>query len=180
MTRFTPSRNYLAAGLVAGAFSLLSGYLAWQWAPSWICAALFLLTALVLLLLAFSPIIEITDKHLKIGHRTVEWVAIRRIDHTGWVTPLVLKLTLANGKTVWLVYPADLDSAQILLQMLYRFATGALIDGKANSEGGREGSQKLAAPRFPVLSREDEDEVERLYQRLRTVGHLDQKSPDEK
>ena len=180
MTRFTPSRNYLAAGLVAAAFSLLSGYLAWQWPPSWICAALFVLTAAALLLLAFSPTIEITDKHLKIGPRVVEWVAIRRIDHTGWVTPLVIKLTLASGKSIWLVYPGELDSAQILMQMLYRFATGALIDGRANDQSTRAGSKKLAAPKFQVLSREDEDEVERLYQRLRTVGHLDQKSPDEK
>jgi hypothetical protein len=36
-------------------------------------------------------------------------------------------------------------------------------------------------PRFRVLRPEDEAEVERLYQRLKTVGNLDQKnSSDEK
>jgi hypothetical protein len=180
MTRFTPSKNYLAAGLLAAAFALLSGYLALQWPSGWICAALFLLTASFLLLLAFSPIIEFTEKHLRIGHRAVDWAAIRGIDHTGWITPLVLKLTLANGKSLWLVYPGDLESAQVLLQMLFRFASGALIDGQPNAESARHMAQKAARPAFQVVSREDEDEVERLFQRLRTVGHLDQKSPEEK
>lgn len=179
MTQFAPSKNYLTAGLVAAAFALFSGYLALQWPPSWICAVAFLLTASFLLILAFSPVIEITDKHLKIGHRAIEWVAIRRIDHTGWVTPLVLRLTLASGKSVWLVFPSDLDTAQILLQMLYRFSTGALVDGRANSKRIRSEAKKVA-PKFQIVSPEDEDEVERLYLRLRTVGHLDQKSPEEK
>jgi hypothetical protein len=171
----------LAAGLVAASFGLLSGYLALQWPPSWICALVFFLTAAFLLMLAFSPVIEITGKHLKIGRRAIDWTAIRRIDHTGWVTPLVLRLTLANGRNTWLVFPSDLDTAQLLLQMLYRSATGALIDGQANSSHtGEDVGHAAAAPKFQIVSREDEDEVERLFQRLRTVGHLDQKSPDEK
>ena len=37
------------------------------------------------------------------------------------------------------------------------------------------------APRYRILRPEDEAEVERLYQRLKTVGNLDQKnSTDEK
>jgi hypothetical protein len=34
--------------------------------------------------------------------------------------------------------------------------------------------------RYPVLSSEDEEEVERLFQRLKSVGHLESKSSDEK
>jgi hypothetical protein len=39
----------------------------------------------------------------------------------------------------------------------------------------------MPSPRYPLLRPEDEAEVERLYQRLKAVGHLDPKnSPDEK
>jgi len=34
--------------------------------------------------------------------------------------------------------------------------------------------------RYPVLRSEDEEEVERLFQRLKSVGHLESKSSDEK
>ena len=36
------------------------------------------------------------------------------------------------------------------------------------------------APRYRILRPEDEAEVERLYQRLKAVGNLDQKNSDEK
>ena len=41
--------------------------------------------------------------------------------------------------------------------------------------------RQLPSPRYRVLRPEDEMEIERLYQRLKTVGHLDPKnSSDEK
>ena len=41
--------------------------------------------------------------------------------------------------------------------------------------------KQAALPRYRILRPEDEAEVERLYQRLKTVGNLDQKnSTDEK
>ena len=41
--------------------------------------------------------------------------------------------------------------------------------------------QPAPLPRYRILRPEDEAEVERLYQRLKTVGNLDQKnSTDEK
>ena len=43
------------------------------------------------------------------------------------------------------------------------------------------GERKQAPPpRYRILRPEDEAEVERLYQRLKTVGNLDQKNTDEK
>jgi len=35
----------------------------------------------------------------------------------------------------------------------------------------------LPGPRYPLLSEADEADAERLYQRLKTVGHLDPKPP---
>jgi len=49
------------------------------------------------------------------------------------------------------------------------------------ASGGNERKQTQAvAPRYRILRPEDEAEVERLYQRLKTVGNLDQKTSDEK
>ena len=39
----------------------------------------------------------------------------------------------------------------------------------------------VPAPRYPLLLPEDEAEVERMFQRLKSVGHFDQKtSPEDK
>jgi hypothetical protein len=40
--------------------------------------------------------------------------------------------------------------------------------------------RQLPSPRYQLLRPEDEAEVERLFQRLKTVGHLDPKASDEK
>jgi hypothetical protein len=86
-----------------------------------------------------------------------------------------------------LVYPGDLDSCNSLLRHLRRLSRDALIDGipyrqywgELLSAGGER--KQAPAPRYRILRPEDEAEVERLYQRLKAVGHLDQKnSTDEK
>jgi hypothetical protein len=175
MTRFTPSRSYLVLGLVALAAAGASVWFALQWMPSWFAVALFTLTALALLLLAFRPAIRITDSCLRLGNQDVPWVAIRRIEHRGWLTPLIVRLTLSDDSQVWVVYPGDPDASQTLLQFLYRFADHAAVGLGSNSN-----AVPMPPPKYPVLRPEDEEEVERLYHRLRSVGHLDPKSNDEK
>jgi hypothetical protein len=66
---------------------------------------------------------------------------------------------------------------------LRRFSTDALIDGIPYRQywgellaPGAERRQIQPPPRYKVLRPEDEAEVERLYQRLKTVGNLDQKN----
>jgi hypothetical protein len=182
MTRFTPSRNYLGAALVALAFSGFSGWFALEWPPSWIPACLFALTGFALLALACWPAIEVTDQSLFLGSREVPWTTIRRIDHTGLVAPLLVRLTLAGGRRLWLLYPGNQDAAQTLLHFLCRFAEDALVDGEENPLNRSEtagSAHKLPSPKYPILRAEDEEEVERLYHRLRKVGHLDTKSNDE-
>jgi hypothetical protein len=174
MTRFTPSRSYLVFGLLAAAAAVASVWFALQWRPSWFAVALFALTALALLLLAFRPPIRITDASLKLGNQDVAWSTIRRIEHRGWMTPLVVRLTLYDQSHVWVVYPGDSESSQTLLQFLYRFSDQSAA-GIANAA-----TAQLKAPHYPLLRPEDEEDVERLYHRLRSVGHLDPKSSDEK
>ena len=187
MTRYLPARHYISFGVVA---FLLAGFSAWlgiEWAPAFVPAVLFLLSAASLLILAFRPGIEIHESYLAIGKRLIPWMDIRRLDRTGWVSPLIVRLTLFDDTKLILIYPGDLDACNSLLRNLRRLSRDALIDGIPYRQYWGEvlapaaSRKQLPAPRYKLLRPEDEAEVERLYQRLKTVGHLDQKnSTDEK
>jgi hypothetical protein len=187
MTRYSPARHYLWFGITAVVLAAMAGRLGWDWAPAFIPAGLFLLTAAGLLAMAFRPVIEVNEAYLSIGKRNIPWMDIRRLDRTGWISPLILHLTLYDDTRILLIYPGDLDSCNSLLRHLRRLATDALIDGIPYRQywgellsPGPERRQMQSPPRYKVLRPEDEAEVERLYQRLKTVGNLDQKSTDEK
>jgi hypothetical protein len=112
---------------------------------------------------------------------------IRRLDRTGWVSPLVVRITLFDDSRQVLLYPGDLDACNALLRHLRRSSRDALIDGVPYRQYWGEvlapvaESARALPPRYRILRAEDEAEVERLYQRLKTVGNLDQKnSADEK
>ncbi|HYP14519.1 MAG TPA: hypothetical protein VEQ63_11395 [Bryobacteraceae bacterium] len=185
MTCYSPSRHYLSAGFIAVGLAGFSGWVALQWPPAWIAAVLFLASAAILLGLALQPAIEIYEHHLAVGRRIVPWSDIRRLDRTSWVAPLVVHLTLSGDQTMFLVYPGDRDAGKSLLRHLRRCAKEALIDGIPYRQfwgevlpAGNERRQ-LPSPKYQLLRPDDEAEVERLFQRLKTVGHLDPKS-DEK
>jgi hypothetical protein len=187
MTRYVAARHYLTFGLVAIALAGFSGWLGMDWAPAFIPAVLFLLTSFLLLAMRFRPAIEIHEGYLSIGKRVVPWMDIRRLDRTGWISPLVVRITLFDDSRLTLVYPGDLDSCNSLLRHLRRLSRDALIDGvpyrqywgEVLAPGGGD-RKNVPPPRYRLLRPEDEAEVERLYQRLKTVGNLDQKNTDEK
>jgi hypothetical protein len=85
-----------------------------------------------------------------------------------------------------LVYPGDPDSSNSLLRHLRRFSRDALIEGVPYRQfwgevPSKAKDRKQAAPqRYPLLLPEDEADIERMFQRLKTVGHIDQKSSDDK
>jgi hypothetical protein len=152
-------------------------------------AALFLLSAVFLLLMAFLPAVALHEGYLSLGRRIIPWMDIRRVDRPfSWVSPLIVRLTLFDDSRVFLVYSGDLDSCNSLLRNLRRLSRDALIDGKPYRQFFGEAlappperKQPPPPPRYRILRPEDEAEVERLYQRLKTVGNLDQKSgSDEK
>ena len=187
MTRYLPARHYLSFGTVALVLAIFSGWLGLDWTPAFIPALLFLLSATLMFLLAIRPPIEIHEGYLVIGKRVIPWMDIRRLDRTGWVSPLIVRITLFDDSKVILIYPGDLESCNTLLRHLRRLSRDAMIDGvpyrqywgEVLAAGGDR--KQLPAPRYKILRPEDEAEVERLYQRLKTVGHLDQKkSTDEK
>jgi hypothetical protein len=190
MTRYLPARHYRWFGISAVALSGLCAWMGTELPIAYVPAALFLLTAGVLFAMAFRPTIEIHEGYVSIGGRVIPWMDIRRLDRTGWISPLIIRVTLFDDSRVLLVYPGDLDSCNSLLRHLRRLSRDALIDGIPYRQywgevlsPGNERKQQQAAPlpRYRILRPEDEAEVERLYQRLKTVGNLDQKnSTDEK
>lgn len=185
--RYTPSRQYLTAGLVAAALAVISAVFATEWIIALVGAILFLLSAVAVMLLAFRPPIEIQEHFVVIGQRTIPWMDVKRVDRTGWISPLAVFLTLVNDERVLVIYPGDLDSANSLLRHLRRGSREALIDGIPWMEFWGEtiapvAEKKASVPvKIQLLRSEDEAEVERLFQVLKTVGHFDTHQPsDEK
>lgn len=154
------------------------------WTPARIAAILFTLPAIALLIVACRPAIEIRETHLQIGRREIPWTQIRRLDQTGWNVPLVVYLTLAGDQRVLVLYPGDVDSSASLLRYMRRYAREALLDGVPYrqfwGEPPANERRQIAPPRYPLLRPEDEDEVERLFQRLKSVGHLERGNSEEK
>ena len=189
MTRYQPAPYYLWSGAVAVVFAGLSGWMGWHRPVVLLPAALFLLSAVFLLLMAFRPAVALYEGYLSLGRRIIPWMDIRRVDRmVSWVSPLVVRLTLFDDSRVFVVYSGDLDACNSLLRNLRRLSRDALIDGKPYRQffgevlaPTPERKQTPPPPRYRILRPEDEAEVERLYQRLKTVGNLDQKSgSDEK
>lgn len=159
-----------------------SGWWAAHWTLAIVPAVLFLFSAAAVLLLASQPAVELRQDALHIGKRVIPWSQIRSLDRTGWISPLVVHITLRDSSRILLIYPGDLDSANSLLRGLRRSAREALIDGVPHRQFWNEPASPAAqpdaapAPKYQLMLPEDEAEVERLFQRLKTVGHLDPKN----
>jgi hypothetical protein len=189
MTRYVPAQHYRWFGISAVALAGLCAWLGTELRVAYVPAGLFLLTAGLLFVLAFRPAIEVHEGYVSVGGRIIPWMDIRRLDRTGWISPLIIRITLFDDSRLLLVYPGDLDSCNSLLRHLRRLSRDALIDGipyrqywgEVLAPASERKQQPPPLPRYRILRPEDEAEVERLYQRLKTVGNLDQKnSTDEK
>jgi hypothetical protein len=179
MSRYVPARHYISFGIVALLLAGFSGLLAWSWPQAVVPAALFALVSTTLLWLAARPAVKTFDSHMEVGKMLVPWQDIRRVDRTGWISPLALKLTFFDDETMLLIYPGEVECCKHLLRTIRQMSTSALIDGIPYRQYwgeivGPGDSKQMSAPRFRVLRPEDEEEVERLYFLLKTVGHIDE------
>jgi len=179
MTRYTPSRLFLWTGLIALVLGGFCGGYAMFSASAIVPAVLFLGSAGLLLWLALQPAIGIGADSLWIGKRRIPWKNIARVDRACWISPLVVRLVLDDGASVLLVFAGESEVACRLLRHLRRSARYALIDGIPYRQfwgepaSAADDSCRLSSPRYRLLRKEDEEDVERMYQQLRTVGCLD-------
>ncbi|MEQ1883835.1 MAG: hypothetical protein ABL967_02160 [Bryobacteraceae bacterium] len=203
LARYTPSRRFLSVTLFAFAGTLFSAWVGLSWWPSWIPAALFLLTTIGLAIITIRPVIEIHETHIAIGRRVISWNDVRAVDQTSWAMPLIMHLTLVDGQRVLVLYPGDHDGSKSLCRHIQRLSRRAFIQGvpyrqfwgesaaslerEAREREAKEleakRQQKMQEPaptRYPVLRSEDEDEVERMFQRLKATGKVDARSSEEK
>jgi hypothetical protein len=186
MTRYLPARHYITFGITALALGMISAWVGVaSWALAFIPAGIFVAIAIALLVLALRPAIDVQDAYLSIGKTCIPWMDIRRIDRTKWHSPLIVRMTLYDDSRITLIYPGDIESCKSLLRTLRRMAHDALIDGIPYRQYWGEvlapaaERKQLSSPRYRLLLPEDEAEVERLYQLLKTVGHLDPKNTGE-
>lgn len=177
--RFAPARTYLTAAAVALGLAVFSGWCAYRWLPAAVPAVLFVASAGGVLWLGLRPTIEVTEEFLKTGNRAVAWRDVRRVDQTGWISPMVVDLTLADQTRLRLIYPGETEESNRLLRLIQQRASAALINGVPYRQifgepaGQETPAAKLSSPRYRLLTEDDEAEVERLYQKLRAAGRLD-------
>jgi len=196
LARYRPSRRYILFAVLAIIGTAFSAWTGLRWPSTWIAAGLFGITSVALIGLLWQPEIEIHETHLQLGRRIILWSEIRRLDQTGWIAPLAVALTLPNDRRVFLLYAGDLDSSNSLLRHLRRYSRNALLDGIPYRQAWGElaqtpdspktlestpGSERRLPPAVhrPLLRPEEEEEIERMFQRLKAVGRLDQRGSDE-
>lgn len=181
---FVPSRLYARVGWLALAGSILSVLCGlrehWAFIPGALCAA----TAIGLFWLSLRPAIRIGHTQFNVGERAIAWREVREINASKLVSPLVLKLKLTNARTKTLIFPGEPERIAKLMFQLRRHSTLASFDGVAyrdywtwNNVKEQTGDSRDTGP-VRMLSRDDEEEIERMFRRLKQAGRLDSKSKD--
>jgi hypothetical protein len=176
---YQPSRLYLRMGWAAiggSAVCALCGLRApLALVPGVLCA----FTAVLLFWLSARPAIHVAESQVNIGERAIAWPEIREINSSRFVSPLIVKLRLTNARTKVLVYPGTPEHIARLLFQLRKNATSASFDGVAHRDywtwsaiKEMSGDDSLGTP-VRMVSQDEEEEVERMYQKLRGAGSLD-------
>jgi len=191
---FLPSRQYARVGWAALAGSLVCVMCGFGAPLAFIPALLCATTAAAIFWLAARPPIRVGETQFNVGERSIAWREVRavnrsRFNNSGFVSPLILHLKLTNARYKFLIYPGDPDRVERLLQVLRKNSQMASFDGvpyrdfwmwnEPVGEDERPALPSPAAPPVHLFSREDEDEIERLYQKLKTVGRLDSRSSND-
>ena len=182
MNRYRPAPQHIPASLVATALSVFSTWCGMSWPLAFIPAGIFVGWAVILYYFATRPVIEIRESGFSIGTEAFDWHHVARLDSTAWSSPLVLILTLRNSRRIRVIYPGDVESASKLLRQVRRMSRDAVIDGLPYHEYwgdvpfARAEPEKMTSPKYQLLRSEDEEEIDRLFQRLKAAGHLDSKT----
>jgi hypothetical protein len=182
---FIPSRLYARVGWAALAGSLVCVLCGFRAPLAFIPGVLCALTSAGLFWLASRPPIEVGDTQFQIGERVIAWREVREINRSRFLSPLVIKLKLTNSRRKLLVFPGEPARIERLMFQLRKNSQFATFDGVAYRDywtwlslsGARGDTSTLDQP-VRMLSAEEEEEIERLYQKLKSVGRLDSRGTD--
>lgn len=182
---FVPSRLYARVGWAALAGSLVCVLCGFRAPLAFIPGVLCALTSAGLFWLASRPPIEVGDTQFQIGERVIAWREVREINRSRFLSPLVIKLKLTNSRRKLLVFPGEPARIERLMFQLRKNSQFATFDGVAYRDywtwlslsGARGDTSTLDQP-VRMLSAEEEEEIERLYQKLKSVGRLDSRGTD--
>lgn len=182
---YEPSRLYARVGWVAVAGSAACVLCGLRAPLAFIPAVLCALTAGALCWLSTRPAIRIGEAQFNIGERAIAWREVREINSSRFVSPLILILKLTNSRRKVLIFPGEPERIARLMYQLRRNSHLAMFDGVAYRDywtwttlTGLNGESQTMEQPVRMLSSEDEDEIERLYQKLKTVGRLDSRGSD--
>jgi hypothetical protein len=184
---YLPSRLYPRIGWAALAGSLICALCGLRaplaFIPGFLCA----LTAAVLFWLWKRPPVRLGETQFNIGERAIAWREVRQINTPRFVSPLILDLKLTNSRHKLMIYPGEPERVEKLMWQLRKNSFLATFDGVSYRDywawaAVAQSRGETSAPEQPVrmLSSEEEDEIERMYQKLKTVGRLDSRTSDSK
>jgi hypothetical protein len=176
---YRPWRLYAVCAWVALAGTLVSAVFGFFSSFAFIPAILLAITTVFLSWLTLRPPISVYASQLNIGKRAIAWQEIRSISQT-MTSPLILKFRLTNNRTQVLVFPGDHDRIVNLATHIRNRSFLATFDGIPYQDyhlwsnlSDAEAEQLGLEHPAPMISEEDSQEIERLYQKLKSVGHLD-------
>lgn len=183
---YKPWPLYIRAGWAAMAGCAISCVCGYFSHLAFLPAGLLGLSAAILFWFALRPPISLFATQFTVGKRAIAWQEIRAIDHA-LTSPLVLRLRLTNRRRKLLVFPGHPTRILKLVAHMRSRSFNASFDGIAYQDyhlwsklTDAEAEQLGLEQPVAMISNEDEQEVERLYQKLKSVGHLDSSpSPDD-
>jgi hypothetical protein len=181
---YQPSRLYARAGWAALAGSLVCVLCGLRAPLALIPGCLCALTGAGLFWLASRPAIHVSVSQFSVGERAIAWREIREINSTV-ASPLVLRIKLTNARKRLLIFPGEPEKIARLMYQLRKNSYLATFDGVAyrdywtwSSMSEGDADRPLLDHPVRMLSSDDEDEIERMFQKLKSVGRLDSRSDD--
>lgn len=182
---YQPSRLFVRVGWAASAGSVVCGLCGLRSPFAFIPGILCVVTAVVCFWLAGRPILRVTSSQLTIGERAIAWREIREIN--GVInSPMIVRVRLTNARKRVLVYPGTPEQIARLSYLLRKHSYLASFDGVGYRDYwtwfsvlGSQADETSSENPVRMVSREDELDVERLYQKLKGMRREDAHSSDD-
>ncbi len=165
----------LFAGLGGLALAAVSASISLTFPAAWVATGALALSGLIAVAMGLIPGVEVGDTHLAQRRTRIPWTDIYQVRRLA-TTPLIMRLTLATREETLVIHCGSRVARESLLHDIRLMSRGAVIDGVSYREFWGLGAEEPAKPKlrlYPLLLADDEAEVERMFQQLKSVGHLD-------